>query len=82
MTIDNQIREEKLQYDVNREVAKVSVLSWSKINKYKYLTGEKILPYNQTQIVEQAKFTYSSLGKAFGKQIKTMEDQRENKLKL
>ena len=82
MTIDNQIRDEKLQYDVNREFAKISVLSWSKINKYKYLTGEKILPYNQTQIVEQAKFTYSSLGKAFGKQIKTMEDQRENKLKL
>ena len=40
-----------------------------------YLTGEDILPSNQQQIIEQAKFTYSPLGKAFEKQIKTIEDQ-------
>ena len=40
-----------------------------------YLTGEEILPSNQKQIIEQAKFTYSPLGKAFEKQIKTIEDQ-------
>ena len=41
----------------------------------KYLTGEDILPSNQEQIIEQAKFTYSPLGKAFEKQIKTIEDK-------
>ena len=39
-----QIREEKLQYDINRETAKISALSSGKIDKYEYLTGEKILP--------------------------------------
>ena len=42
---------------------------------YEYLTGEEILPSNQKQIIEQAKFTYSPLGKAFEKQIKAIEDQ-------
>ena len=50
-------------------------LSSGKIHKYEYLTGEDILPSNQQQIIEQAKFTYSPLGKAFEKQIKTIEDQ-------
>ena len=75
MTIIDQIRDEKLQYDVNREAAKISAFSSGKIHEYKYLTGEDILPSNQTQIIEQAKFTYSPLGKAFDKQIKTIEDQ-------
>ena len=72
MTIDDQIRDEKLQYDINREAAKTSALSSGKINKYEYLTGEEILPSNQQQIVEQAKFTYFPLGKAFEKEIKTI----------
>ena len=46
-----------------------------KIRKYKHLTGEDILPSNQQQIIEQARFTYSPLGKPFEKQIKTIEDQ-------
>ena len=75
MTINDQIRDEKLQYDINREAAKISALSSGKIHKYEYLTGEDILPSNQQQIIEQAKFTYSPLGKAFEKQIKTIEDQ-------
>ena len=75
MTINDQIRDEKLQYDINREAAKISALSSGKIHKYEYLTGEDILPSNQQQIIEQAKFTYSLLGKAFEKQIKTIEDQ-------
>ena len=82
MTIDDQIRDEKLQYDINREAAKISALSSGKIDKYEYLTGEEILPSNQKQIIEQAKFTYSSLGKALEKQIKKIEDQGKNKLKL
>ena len=75
MIIDDQIRDEELQYDINREAAKISALSSNKIGKYEYLTGEEILPSNQKQIIEQAKFTYSPLGKAFEKQIKTIEDQ-------
>ena len=82
MTIDDHVRDEKLQYDINREAAKISALSSGKIDKYEYLTGEGILPSNQKQIIEQAKFTYSSLGKAFEKQIKTIEDQGKNNLML
>ena len=70
MTIEDQIRDQKLQYDINREVAKISVLSSGKIDKYEYLTGEEVLPSNQQQLIEQAKFNYSPLGKAFEKQKK------------
>ena len=80
MIIDDQIRDEKLQYDINREVAKISTLSSGKIDKYEYLTGEEILPSNQQQIIEQAKFTYSPLGKVFEKQIKTIEDQGQKQV--
>ena len=77
MTIEDQIKDEKLQYDINREAAKMSALSSGKLDKYEYLTGEEILPSNQQQIIHQAKFNYSSLGKAFEKQIKTIKDQGE-----
>ena len=63
MTINDQIRDEKLQYDISREAAKISALSSGKIHKYENLTGEDILPSNQQQKIEQAKFTYSPLGK-------------------
>ena len=75
MTINDQIKDEKLQYDIDREAAKISALSSGKLHKYEYLTGEDILPYAKQQIMEQTKFTYSPLGKAFDKQIKTIEDQ-------
>ena len=81
MSIEDQIKDEKLQYDINREAAKVSALSSGKIDKYEYLTGEEILPSNQQQIIEQAKFTYSPLGKAFEKQTKTIEDKGEKQIK-
>ena len=48
-----------------------------KIDKYEYFTGEEILLSNQKQIIEQSKFNYSPLGKAFEKQTKTIEDQGE-----
>ena len=47
MKINDQIRDEKLQHDINREAAKISALLSGKIDKYKYLTGEEILPSNQ-----------------------------------
>ena len=75
MTIKDQIRNEKLQHDFNREAAKISALSSGKIDKYEYLTGEEILPSYQQQVIEQAKFTYSPLGKAFEKQTKIIKDQ-------
>ena len=81
MTVDDKIKDEKIQYDINREAAKISALSSGKIDKYGYVTGEEILPSDQSKIIEQAKFTYSPLGKAFEKQINTIEDQGENQIK-
>ena len=74
------IRDEKIQYDINKDAAKISALSSGKIGKYEYLTGEEILPSNQQQIIEQAKFTYSPLRKAFEKQTKTIKDQGEKQV--
>ena len=81
MTINDQIGDKKLQYDFDREAAKISALSSGKIHNYEYLTGEDILPSNQQQIIEQARFTYSPLGKAFEKQINTIENQGEKQIK-
>ena len=80
-TINDQIRDEKLRYNINREAAKLSALSLGKIHKYEYLTGEDILPSNQQQVIEQARFTYSPLGKAFEKQVKTIQDQGQKQIK-
>ena len=80
MTIDDQMRDQKLQYNINREAAKISTLSSNKFNKYEYLAGEEILPSNQDQMIGQAKFSYSSLGKAFEKQIKIIKDQGEKQI--
>ena len=79
MTINDQIKDEKLQYDINREAAKISALSSGKLHKYESLTGKDILPSSNRQMIEQARFTYSPLLKAFDKQIKTIEDQEKSK---
>ena len=81
MIVDNQIRDKKPQHVINREAVKISALSSNKIGKYEYLKGEEILRYNQKQIIDQAKFTYYPLGKAFEKQIKTIEDQWKKQVK-
>ena len=72
MTIDDKIKDEKVQYDINRESAKISALSSGKIHKFEYLTSEEILPYDQSRVMEETKFR---LGKAFEKQIRIIEDQ-------
>ena len=77
MTIKDRIKDEKLQHDINREITKISALSSGKIDKYEYLTGEEILPTNQQQIIEKAKFTYSPTSE---KQTKTIEDQGKNQV--
>ena len=71
------IRNEKLQYDIDREAAKISALSSGKIDKYEYLTNDEILPPDESRIIEQAKFTYSPLSRTFKKQIKAIENQEE-----
>ena len=80
MRIDNKIKDEKLQYDINRETAKILALSSGKIDKFEYLTGEEILPSDLSRIIEQPKFIYFPLGekknkKRFEKQIRTIEYQ-------
>ena len=80
MTIDNKIRDEKLQYDINRKAEKISALSSGKIDQNEYLTGEKILSRDQSRVIEHAKFTYSPLGKALLKEIKTIENQGEKQV--
>ena len=83
MTIDGTIRDEKLQYDIERKETKISALSSAKIDKYEFLTGEEILPPDQRRVIEQATFAYSLLGKAFEKQTKITEEQgKKKKLKL
>ena len=79
MTIDDKIRDEKLQCDITREAAKISALSSGKIDKYEYLTGKEILPLDQRRVIEQAKFAYSPLRKAFEKQTKMIEGPGKNK---
>ena len=71
MTIFDKIRDDTLQYDINREEAKLIPLSPAKIDKYKYLTGEEILPPDQSRVVEEAKFTYSPLRNHFEKLTKS-----------
>ena len=67
MTIDSKIRDEKLQYNIKREAAKVSASLSGKIDKYEYLTGEELLPSDQSRMIKQTKFTYSNLEKALEK---------------
>ena len=64
MKINGKIGDEKRQYDINREAAKISALSSGKIDKYEYLTGEEILPFDLRRVIERAKFAYSPLEEA------------------
>ena len=82
MIIDDRIRDEKLQHDINREATKMSTWSSGKVDKYQYLTGDEILCSDQRRVKEQAKFTYSVLDKASQKERKTFEEQGGEKLNL
>ena len=76
MTMNDQIEDGKLKYDIHRQAAKIS----DNIGKYEYLTGEERLASNQNRIRKQAKFAYSPLGKAFEKQTKQLNIKEKNKL--
>ena len=67
MASDDKIRDEKVQYNINREAAKISGLLSGKIDKYEHLTGEEIFSFDQRRVIEHVKFTYSPLGKALEK---------------
>ena len=71
MAIDDKVRDEKLQYDINNK--NICIIIRKKNDKCEYLTGEEILPPDQKAVIEQARFAYSPLGKAFEKQIKIIE---------
>ena len=75
MATNYKVRDEKLQYDINKDAAKISALLLGKIDKNLYLTGEEIIPPDQRKVIEQAKFTYLPLGKALEekKQLKINE---------
>ena len=60
--------------------SKISALSSGKLLNYEYFSDEHILPSTQQQILEQTKFTYCPLGRAFDKQIKTIEDQEKKQI--
>ena len=80
MTIGDKITDGKLQYDINREAAKISASSSVKIDKNEYLKGEEILPSDQSGITEETKCTYSALRKGFEKQTKTIEEQGKKQI--
>ena len=75
----DKIKDGKLQHDINREIAKISALSSDKIDKYEYLMGEELLSFSQSQMVDQANFIYSSLGKVFKKETNKQEKRSTNK---
>ena len=81
MTIDDRIRDEKLEYNINRGAAKISALSSGKIDKHEYLTGKEVLPSDQSRIIEQAKVTHSPLRKAFEEQLKSKAKSKLKHLK-
>ena len=81
MTINGKIKDEKLQYDIGKKVAKISALSPCKIDKYEYLTSKEILPSDQSRITEQCRFTYTPLKKYLEKQTKAIEGQGEKQVK-
>ena len=76
--IDNKIKANKAQYDLDREAAKISALSSGELEKYEYLTGED-LGY-KPDVVQKAKFEYSPVGKVFNKGL-DISDKKEGLLK-
>ena len=77
--IDNKIKANQAQYDLDRLTAKISALSSGELRKYEYLTGED-LGYRPS-VLEQTKFDYSPLGKVFNKGLDDKDDQKEGLLK-
>ena len=77
--LDRKIMQNEAQYDLDRKAAKISTLSSNYLDKYEYFTGED-LEYKPS-VIEQAKFEYSLLGKAFTKGLKKEQDKKEGLFK-
>ena len=75
--LDRKIKQNKVQYDLDRKAAKISPYASNNLDKYEYLTGED-LDYKPDTV--KAKFEYSPLGKIFNKLL-TKEDKKEGILK-
>ena len=71
--LNNKIRSNQAQYDLDRQNAKISALSSCELDKYEYLTGED-LGY-KPDVVQKAKFEYSPLGQVFNKGLEKDEKQ-------
>ena len=82
MTTNDQIRDEKLPYGINKKAAEISALSSGKIDNSEYLTGKDVLLSNQQQIIERTKLTYSPLVKAFEKKKQQLKTKEKDKLRL
>ena len=67
-----------MQYNINKVAAKISVLSSGKIDKYDYLKGKELWQPQQNRIIQEAKSSYSPLGKAIEKQTKTIDEHDKN----
>ena len=91
--LDDKIKANQAQYDLDKEAGKIFALSSKELEKYEYLTSED-LGY-KSRVVEQAKFEYSPLGKVFNKglekedkkegllkSLKNIEDKKEKQLKM
>ena len=76
--LNKKIKQNEVQYDLDREAAKISALSSNNLGKYEYLTGEDVGLKPST--VEQTKFEYSPLGKIFNKGLRE-EDKKEGLFK-
>ena len=81
MTIDEKIRDEKLQYDINRKAAEISAYLLEILININILQVKKYYLSIINEVIEQAKFTFSHISKVFEKQIKTIEDQGEKHIK-
>ena len=79
--IDDKIRDEKLQCNIDRQAAKKSALSSWKIDKYESLTGEEMLLTDQKRVIKQAKLTYFPLEKKFEIQTKRLKRKEEKQVK-
>ena len=82
MTIEDQIRDEKLQYDIKREAAKLSASSSGKIDKYKYLTGEEIMLSSQQEIIVKLNLLILLCGRLLKNKQKQLKIKERNKLML
>ena len=80
MATYDKIRDEKLQYFIKREAAKISALSSGKNYKYEFLTGAEILAPDQRRVIESAEFSYSpSVKHLKNKQKPLMNKEKTNK---